>query len=102
MSVQTRTITTVKCDVCGEKCDPVKNVRIDMLFGIDNVLWIEFQPRVFDNHCISRGDVCESCLVEGLKKYVRQIEFRNGNLNQKKKRKEKGASTCLGNTTNRK
>lgn len=23
MSVQTQTITTVKCDVCGKECDPV-------------------------------------------------------------------------------
>ena len=60
------------CDVCGEKCEPVKKVEIVRGWGQDGnaVTVVVLHPKVYISYGTTRGDVCKACLHAALREWL--------------------------------
>lgn len=70
--MSTTTTTTITCDLCGKDCDPVRKITHIINWGYmnENPLIMEL-PINMNYGC---KDVCKECLLENLKKVIKNME----------------------------
>ena len=73
--MSTTTTTTITCDLCGKVCNPLRRIShvVDWGYMNENPLYMEFiisMDRKYE-------DVCKECVLENLKKVVKDMEREN-------------------------